>query len=303
MKASIQKSILLPQETFKTLLLGSFGAAIGVVVVLFNAKAPLSEAFISTPEFVIWQLLICSQTAFLAMAIGPLVAVLQQLKTYSRKHKWKLVLSGIIITILFWIPSLVRVLYISDIQWPLANQMLRLSIIILIAYVPTLMATTGIWLVQVAFQSLSQLEGAELIPIYLQHLKNMGGFLWILGIMVSLATLATASLRNALIAIDPALDDKFPEALVWVYGAYYSVLLLVIYLPAYNARLIAGEKILDRYLLLPLPNHDDWISFYAKRKQLEEYLGLEESIMGNLHTLLPILAPLISGFIPTLLSS
>lgn len=285
------------------LFLGLFGAAIGVVVVLVNSRSPISEAFISTPEFVIWLLLICSQTAFLAMAIGPMVTVLQQLKTYSSIHKWNLVLSGIIITILFWIPSLVRVIYISDIQWPLANQMVRLSIIILIAYVPTLMATTGIWLVQLAFPSLSQLEGSELIPIYLQHLKNMGGFLWILGIMVSLATLATASLRNALIAIDPALDDKFPESLVWIYGAYYSVLLLVIYLPAYNARLIAGEKILDRYLLLPLPNHDDWASIYTKRKQLAEYLGLKESIMDSMQTILPILAPLISGFIPTLLSS
>jgi len=128
----------------------------------------------------------------------------------------------------------------------------------------------------------------------------MGGFLWILGIMVSLATLATASLRNALTAIDPALDDKFPEALVWIYGAYYSVLLLVIYLPAYNARLIAGEKILDRYLLLPLPNHHDWASIYTKRKQLAEYLGLEESIVDSLQTILPILAPLISGYIPTI---
>ncbi len=303
MKASIQKSILLPQETSKTLFLGSFGAAIGVVVILFNAKAPTSEAFISTPEFVIWQLLICSQTAFLTMVIGPLVAVLQQLKTHFSKHKWNLVLSGIIITILFWIPSLVRVLYISDIQWPLANQMLRLSIIILVAYIPTLMATAGIWLVQVAFQLLSQLEGAELIPMYQQHLKNMGGFLAILGIMVSLATLATASLRNALIAVDPTVVDKFPATLVWLYGAYYSVLLLVIYMPAYNSRLIAGEKILDRYLTLPLPSQDNWADVYIKRKQLSENLGLEESIIDSLQTLLPILAPLISGFLPTLLSS
>jgi hypothetical protein len=302
-KASIQKSILLPNEMSKMLFLGLFGAAIGVVVVLVNSRSPISEAFISTPEFVIWLLLICSQTAFLAMAIGPMVTVLQQLKTYSSIHKWNLALSGIIITILFWIPSLVRVLYISDIQWPIANQTLRLSIIILIAYVPTLMATVGIWLIQVAFQSISHFESGDLIPKYLQHLKNMRGFLAILGIMVSLATLATASLRNALIAVDLTVVDKFPEALVWIYGAYYSVLLLLIYLPAYNAGLIAGEEILDRYLLLPLPIHEDWTSIYTKRTQLAEYLGLEESIGDSLHTLLPILAPLISGFIPTLLSS
>jgi hypothetical protein len=136
---------------------------------------------------------------------------------------------------------------------------------------------------------------------YLKFHRELQRFLSILGITVGLTTLATGGLRNALIAF--GMDASFfPQTVVLAFGAYYTLLIALVYIPVYNYLMDAGRKIRDsRVPGLFSKTLDEWGTSYKVRTDLEAILQLHYTPQQQLQTAVAILAPLLSSIIALLL--
>lgn len=163
----------------------------------------------------------------------------------------------------------------------------------------------AIWLVRRGlandFQEVSTKLGS--ISHYLRYREQLQRYLMILGLGVTLLTLATGALRQALIAAHATTADKFPVNLVLIFGGYYTLLLAMVYLPAYGTLIESGRRLRDAYCPLPEINSPEWEKILAKRKMLEDTLQLQMSFNQSLSAGITILAPLLSGIFSVLLDS
>ena len=298
-------SIPVPQKPYAAMLLAAIGAASGAGIILYNSRATTaSQEFISTPEFWAWLFVMCTQTAFFAVVVVPLLQLVKQLKHYFAGNKIDIVLSTVIASAMFWAPPLVRGVVLSDIDWPLTYHGLKMVIIVGLGFVPILLAAVGIWLVHAALRTTfaSSEPDKELVQRYLYLQDNLQWLLWTLGAMISLATLAAGAQRNALIAVAASNANKFSSAMVLTYGAYLTMLLFLIYVPVHKSLLTAGCQLQDAFFPLLSPDSDSWADIHSKREKLGDLLKLQMTAGQSFKTSIAILSPLIGSIVSTLLS-
>ena len=132
--------------------------------------------------------------------------------------------------------------------------------------------------------------------------ENLQWFMSVLGAMVALGTLATGALRNAVLAVEAVNPSEYPSVLVLIYGAYYTMLVALTYIPVYTSLQAAGKGLQDAFFPLPAPDAESWQSVYSKRKTLGEVLKLQVTGGQDLRASIAILSPLVSGIISTVLS-
>jgi hypothetical protein len=88
---------------------------------------------------------------------------------------------------------------------------------------------------------------------------------------------------------------------VLAYGAYFTLLVALIYLPVFVALREAGFRFLNQiYPVLPITS-SIWAEQFTKRQTLERALRLEATAEQSLRSGLAILAPLIGGGVSVLL--
>ena len=115
----------------------------------------------------------------------------------------------------------------------------------------------------------------------------------ILGIVVSLATLATGALRNAVSTISP--PNSYPPVLVILYGAYFSFIVALVYVPTFTYLNAVGRQIHTLFFDLTVPTDEGWKDWNDKQKAFEDYLQLHVLPFDSLKTGLLILAPLLGS--------
>jgi hypothetical protein len=80
-----------------------------------------------------------------------------------------------------------------------------------------------------------------------------------------------------------------------VFGLYYTLILVLTFLPTFTILIAAGHKLRDDILPIPSPHNETWESLCAKREKLERLLAL--SMTEGLRAAIAILAPILGSII------
>lgn len=293
-------------KTYPILLFGAIGFAFGIGLLLFDVNATeASSLFIQTSEFAVWLVLICVSCVVMFTTPFILFDDLRKLWQNGRSHYLDLGISIFLVTLLYLIPVLFsRGSAGPAITFPLAHHNQKINILYGLGFFSTLLpATLAIWLIRQALLDEFQAGKIDTISVrrFNYYRDRLQRSIMILGILVSLVTLDTGALRSAVIASGNATPEQFPVIAVLIYGAYFTILLIFLYLPAYNTCRDAGREIREAYVPFPGPDDPDWDKALARRKALDEALQIQLSAKENLQTSVLILAPMLSGIISFLL--
>jgi hypothetical protein len=278
--------------------------------------------FISKPQFVLWLVIFCGQTAVWALAVVPVWRIGFRTGRWLRERgalPWRAiggVLAAVVLLVglaaLFSLPPGVlrrvgpfHVLARSLRQlpqgheWPLPDHVRKVETMTACAFAVGVGAIIGVWLVGFAFRELSRdrFPSARTLTHFLQLRDELNVLLAIVGTIVGLGTLATGALRNAVVAV----GVKFPSQYVLIFGLYYSALIALAYAPSYVAMRAAGEAIRDRGAPLVSPLDPKFGDVVAKRKTLDELMQLNLSASSSFKAGVAILTPLAGSLVALLI--
>jgi hypothetical protein len=292
-------------KSYPVLLLGVIGALIGMGILLYDYDlTPDSLAFVQTPEFTVWLFLIATNTTFFAIAPILLLQDLKQLRTYSHGNTFDLALAALLLIVMIAMPLVVTQFFWAPIgQYPLAHHRLKVTIILALGAITTAIpAAIGIWLVRAATNTVfARIEAStEYIQRFGLFRNLLMRFTTILGTAIGLATLGTGAARLALIRTK-ASETHYPSTIVLAYGAYFTLLVVLVYLPTFLSLQAIGRKLHDAFFPQIFPSTENWADIRDRRKYLEELLQLQVGAYQSLHASIVVLAPLISSIISTLL--
>jgi hypothetical protein len=119
----------------------------------------------------------------------------------------------------------------------------------------------------------------------------------ILGVMMTLAVLSMAAKRYTITHLT---NCEFRIQHIFLYALFLSMLLAFGFFPTYAALLRTGHKLVRELLPMPSPADENWLSWYERKKSLEELLQL--SLPENLRAAMAILSPIAGGVISWLSS-
>lgn len=292
------------------LLIATVGFLAGLGILwIGHGRSDESATFFQTNGFRVWAVAIGVQTAYWAVVSVPLWVDLTAVwRRASPGRASTLVLAVILILVLIVLP-LSSVVFGTDYPlWGHAGKMLVLTLIGGLGVgVPALM---GIALVQrqVNEQERGPVDRDD-VPAAVQARSQILRFLSVAGAVIGLALLASGALRNA--TIDYLTSIKAPAERiatfsaegVLLYGAFFTGLLLLVYVPAHLALKRFGTRIRDHYFPLsgmPAPDDDAFKPWVDKRANLETVLQLNVTPSQQLLASLFILAPLLSAVLTSL---
>lgn len=128
----------------------------------------------------------------------------------------------------------------------------------------------------------------------------------LLGLIVGAAILATGAFRNAVLAWHPPAGEGQPEVFpveyVLLYGAFFTLLLALVYVPTYLKLQGAGRAIIAAYV--PVDQETEEVAeAYEKRQQLTILLRLDTSVASSFFAGAAIVTPLASSLLGAILST
>lgn len=188
-----------------------------------------SKAFVSTPQFILWLLILCGQAAIwvgTAAFVGATVCQrwrdLRRRKALPGNTIAALVVSAVAITLLALLLNFGPRLGIYDeiagsriptgSAWPLWDHDSKMPWLIGIALLIGLVAIAGMWLTMVAFGDLARhgTARASTVVRFIALRAELTALLAVAGTLIGLATLASGALREAVLAAnaEPVYRDK-----------------------------------------------------------------------------------------------
>jgi len=320
MKSTAYSSIFSP---LYVLLSGSLGIFIALVMFTWNYPTQDDEvgrAFVAAQPFLVWvflfAVLCCLLTIFILPAWGMLVWLLSNrifVDDSDRKRKaiLMLLLEAIFLTVVVF--SIIQFASSPRIGFNLESfvpqgHRIRMSIMYLYTFLSALPALLGMLLIHTGVQELSEKIQAAgqtesrlfpLIDELLSYRTLLQNYLTIVGIILSMIPINTAGLRSILIALDPKNEQNFPITNVILFGLIFTILLLLIYVPAHLALTEFSRKLRDQ--LCPLDSLATLKQDMEQRKALDDLLQSNIGITQNLKTGLITLAPLATSLIASVL--
>ncbi len=283
-----------------TLAVVGFAAGVAVLVadVLIDPNADaMSKAVVRAPGFYLWAI---ADGVLLALWLILLMPVFQHIKAVKGERTIPSKLWGLLALLLVaaLLPSI-----LLEPAGPLSHHALKLAFLTTAGVSVGIFALVGLWLIigRLEHERESKLIGTAYIKELMHMRRQMNFFLGVLGVEIGTAILATGARRFAQISAYKAFPDVF-EGTEWTadaftiefllaYGAYYSVLLAIVYLPVHvRFNQVAGAFI-DSYRPLPAdPANADWSAWAADREAMGDTLqvGL---IAPKAFVLAPIFAP------------
>ena len=275
------------------------GAGVGAVLVLWGARATAnSEMFIKTPQAMVWALSVATLTAYEALIVGPLWRTWWCLRgsVQGRVGWWGIILaSGVFLTLVL-APVLARLASPAKLpEIPLAHAQLRTGILTLLGGLVALPGVMTIWLIDSATED-GATDASERLSELVWLRQQLLGVAGRLAGMVALVTLTSGAFRNALEG-GPA---AFPNYLVFVYGAYFTALFAILYVPTYSDLKAAGEALIDRLYPMVLPDSPDFERRQEQRVAMEAMLELRVGAADSLKIVGIVLAPLITSLVTVL---
>jgi hypothetical protein len=128
--------------------------------------------------------------------------------------------------------------------------------------------TSSVW----EAEFVSSESQAEKIAKYLERREDVLRLLLLAAVVLALGTIAGAALRNA-VNTDRH-SDYFAEEYVVIYGAVYSLLLMVAYVPVYTKFFTTGLKLRERLCGKPPQSASDFKPWKETRDAIDDSMGL-----------------------------
>lgn len=269
-------------------------------------STPLVQTFIGTPEFLIWLYLVSLLFAILPLCAIYGTIIVIQLYSKGQRLSWRSLLALLILLVLFFLPFM-TLAHFPKVLPPvdLPSFEARVETVTLFCGVCATPAAIGVLLMPGAIQQLNS-DSSSFSKRYFQAKAQLNGLLGAIGLIIGLGTLTTGALQRALSvfyqASQLADDNAFPPILAIVYGAYFSVILILLYWPLEQGLHRRAKQFLDTHIPLPVPTSEDWEKVYAKRQIAINWLDCNNAKL-TVRSGLAIFAPLLSGLISYLLSS
>ncbi len=284
--------------------MGLLDFAIGAALLLFGwDRTARSNTFVHTTGFAVWGAVVAGQVAYWLVVAIPLWNDLVAGWRRVRPARTTIIVLGIVLTLaLVALPTFSGA---TNIDWPLWGHNTKVRVVTLLGAlgvgVPALL---GIAIVERgAKQRGSSAFAVGDIAAAVEARSQIVRFLSIAGTVIGLAVLAAGALRKATVpSFVP--DDAFPTEGVVLYGAFFTGLLLLVYVPAHIAVRRLGTRAAGKYFPLtdlPDPSSDAFKPWLDRRATLEGLLQLNGTASQQLQASVFILTPLISGVIATLL--
>jgi hypothetical protein len=302
--------------------------AVGAMVawIMRDAKStPASRAFIATPEFVLWLLILCAQAAFWILAVGYVARVvagrvreLHASGVLKRRTVAPLLVSLLALLVLPFLvvtskdSSPLRHLPTKD-QFPLAHNEPKVNVIVFVALAIGFLAIVGMWATTMALNRLAPQgpPSAALLERFLGLRRELTSLLAVAGTLIGLATLSSGALRLAVLAANhepyfakgPGVPLQFAEGYVLAYGLFFSGLLAIAFAPGFLAMRAAGDRLRDAAHPLVAPNDPQFGDVIAKRKALDSVLETNLSASATFKAGVAVLTPLAGSLLALVLPS
>jgi hypothetical protein len=269
-------------------------------------------------SFLTWLFVACAQVALWFVLSGSLVwPSVKELRAQPVAVQAGVIGGSLILLALLIVPFAAGLAYIGNIPFYddlVPQHQARIVVATVLALIFVLPPIWRIWLIHARAGEISA-SGRPLqdkvrrISDLREHVTS---YLSLLGAMVGAVTTANAlhtNFINAVITVasEPSmrpLPDSATVLLVPVpaestilYGFYFTLLVAIIYVPAYVQLTAVARQTVDEACRLPNPKSDAWNAAYERRKNLEEYLKLNVGPIDNLRAGLAILAPFIGSLV------
>lgn len=288
------------------MLLVVIGGAVGAAIILVGARGnDHSKAFVETPWFLIWLLLIAAQTALWAVSAPVFVNAWLRLRRFGTRDLGIWIASAAFAAAVAATAAFPALVHSLELHSPLSHHRLRISLLLGLGTAVALVGVQAVALVHRATRArpASLKDGLAHFLFLREELQTL---LFFLGTIIGAATLASGALRIALIDYGATDAQKFPAAAVLAYGGYFTLLLVAVYAPAYAALLALGRHLRDEICgALPAKPEDPgaWAEWQSRRSTVEGFLQLNVSAGDRLKTGLAILAPFAGSAISLLLGT
>jgi hypothetical protein len=294
------------------------GAAFGAGVIYVDWPfPPRASAFTSTGPYLLWLSLLSAETALWALALPLVSASLKALWRFGASSWPRVVLStaslAAAILVVVGASEFVRRVSHSELDYPLPAHATKLIAITAIGNAVALAAGLGMALVEaggarIARTDLSSEEvRATALADFLLLREHLQRLLAIEGVIIGVAVLATAALRNAVLAYGAEVKahphsyphvppPSFPPEYVLLYGASVSLVLALFWAPIYTILVSAGTRLVNS-AVGERRTGESWTDWQERRAKFEQFLGVEASATANFRSAVAILTPLGSALV------
>jgi hypothetical protein len=262
-----------------------------------------THAFTRTGQFKLWVGLLMLESGIWALALVPLCNFVRSHWQYRNSRSVGSVLavlitlSAVLVGVTFGEPAR---------RYPLPAHAAKLIAIQLVGFAVALVGVAAMALInselrQVDAEELNtKLEVREAAAGLVRLRAEIQQLLLIEGVIIGAAVLATAGLRNAILAWSKHPNPPFPAGDVLAYGAAFSIVLALFWGPIFIRSNAVASSIRDRAM-----RGRDTDSPFLQWKQEQDgwgaYLGLQTSIVDSARNVIAILAPVLSAALGVLL--
>lgn len=263
-------------------------------------KVKDAAEFTARPETQLWFAL-AAATSGLSLAAGVMV-----IQPWLRLLHDVDILAGALSVAL---PMAAGVLALFGPRWvagradlPLPDHLRRVAVVFVLGGLGMLPAASGMLLVGAA--ALGADVGSDdalhdTVGSLVEQRRSLILFLGVAAFIVVLAVVTSAALRQALLAH----GRDLPPITLLLYGAYFSALIAVLFVPSYLAQQEAARTVVDK--LVPIsdttfpkfPEH----GWFERQSDLQAFLGLDVSVVGAFSAAFAVLTPVASAALATYL--
>lgn len=136
---------------------------------------------------------------------------------------------------------------------------------------------------------------AEDLGRYQQLRSRLERFLGFAAANIGLSILSFGALRSMLGETAAGLPELLPKGSILVFGAYFTWLLAIIYLPIRKSLNDVGNALAEEVLQQPVVKRVTWTQWLDEQQAIRTWLGLQGSVLQDLQQGLSVLAPLLAG--------
>jgi len=303
----------LRDEPFVPLLLVIAGAALGFAVVFVDY--PFSDswdgdarAFVGKAETLLWFLFLFGQVG-LWLALQP--AAWRAFRAVPTGGRGTTTSFGLII-VGGCIAVVVSLGFTVNREYPLPGHGAKLVVVTTLGLLAATPALLCVWRLHRVIAALTpdangratligyaDEQDAHPLTGLLRLRELLDSALVILGLIIGAAILSTGAFRHAVLAWDPA--QEFPVEYVLLYGAFFTLLLALVYVPTYLRLQAAGRQIIAAYVPID-PGTADLAEAYEKRQKLTTLLRLDASVASSFVAGAAIVTPLVTSLLGVVLS-
>lgn len=301
---------------------GTIGFAIAALLFLWRYPASqdlTGQAFAATPPFLLWVFLFGVLCCLLTIFFFPLWGMLYFLvnnhvyahdPVQKKRTRTQLILQGVFLTVIVF--ALLQIATSTNLQFDLRTytprgHTFRMSLMYVYTFLTALPALLGMFLIHKgAVELLEKIRGTlpeaqlfSLMDELTTYRSLLQTYLTVVGIILSLIPLNTAGLRAILVALDPANEQNFPVTHAILFGLIFTLLLLLVYVPAHAALTETSRTLRDQ--LAPLHSLATLKADLEQRKTLDDLLqtnlGLTQNLKSGLITLFPLITSLVASIL------